>query len=776
MTLAPDCPFRYISCGRVIGVHVMTIVDPAGRSPAAGGSRAIAVTRRGLLRGAALSAGGLLIGLHLPSRAVAQNTVTMQIVSRMNAWLHIGRDNRITFLLGRSEMGQGVHTGLATLIAEELDVDPLKVTIRNAPADQAYRNTYMVKAMLSGNQADSLSGFPLWALERLGRVIGQQVTGGSTSLRGGFQNLRLAGAEARIRLIEAAATKWGMLARDCETANGIITHRPSGSTLPYGAVADAAAKLDTPDKVVLKPRSAWRLIGKQDKRVDTPAKVDGSAVFGLDVRQDGQLFAAVQWSPHFGATLKSLDPTAAMQRPGVKAVVPLKDGFAVVADNSWRAMQAREAAKAEWQPGPEPAFDDALLWKRLGDLVNTDGKTAHGAGDVDKALGSAATVITAEYRLPFLAHATMEPMNATAKLGPDGLDIWVPTQAQEMAQKTAAEATGLSADRVRVHTTYLGGGFGRRAEADFVMAAAAVAKAVTGQAVQVMWPREEDMRRDFYRPAALHRVKIGLDGRGRLMAWKHDLATPSIMKRVFPPVTWLGPDETAIEGCIDGIYAIPNTALKYVAAETPVPVGFWRSVGHSHSAFVKESLVDEAAHAARQDPLEYRRMLLADRPRHRAVLDLAAAKAGWNEALPTGSARGIALHESFGSIVAIVAEVTMSGGKMKINRITCAADAGTIVNPAIVAGQLSGGALFGLTAALYGRVTLKDGAVQESNFHDYRMLGMAEAPPVSVHLVPSEAPPGGIGEPGVPPAAPALANAIFAATGKRLRELPITLA
>lgn len=751
----------------------MTETETTHRQPSF--SHAV-VTRRALLRGAAISAGGLLIGMHLPSRAGAQNTVTQPAISRMNAWLHIGRDNRITFVLARSEMGQGAHTGLATLIAEELDVDPLKVTIRNAPADKAYRNIYMVKSMLSGDQADSLSGLPLWALDRLGGVIGQQVTGGSTSLRDGFRTLRLAGAEARWRLVEAAAAKWGVAARDCSTADGVITHKPSGSMLHYGAVADDAARLKPPADIPLKDRKTWRLIGSYDRRVDTRNKIDGTAVFGLDVRRDNQLFAAVQLAPHFGATLKSLDDAEAMKRPGVQAVVPLGAGFAVVADNSWRAMQAREAVRAEWTPGPENSLDDGALWSRFARLIETEGKTTHVVGDADRLIGSAARVITAEYRLPFLAHATMEPMNATARLGADGLDIWVPTQAQEMAQKAAAEATGLSADRVRIHTTYLGGGFGRRAEADFVHAAAMVARAVTGRTVQVMWPREEDMRHDFYRPAALHRVKLGLDSAGRLVAWKHDLASPSIMKRVFPPVTWMGPDQTSIEGCLDGGYRIPNTALKYVGADTPVPVGFWRSVGHSHSAFVKESLIDEAAHAAKQDPLSYRMALLQDRPRHRAVLDLIASRSNWNTSLPAGRGRGLALHESFGSIVAIVAEVTVSGTEVKIDRLTCVADAGTVVNPAIVKAQLRGGALFGLTAALYGRVTLKDAAVQEGNFDEYRLLGMAEAPPVDVHLVPSEAPPGGIGEPGVPPAAPALANAIFAATGKRLRELPVSLA
>lgn len=746
---------------------------PSRRAPSS--RRPLTVSRRGLLRGAGLAAGGLLIGLDLPRPAGAQSPVSVPLVARFNAWLHIGRDDRITFLLDRSEMGQGIHTGLATLIAEELDVDPLKVTIRNAPADKVYRNTYMIKSMLSGNRAEELSGFPLWALERLGRLVGQQVTGGSTSLRGGFLHLRQAGAEARLRLVQAAATRWGVPVAECTTSDGTIQHQPSGRSLFYGAVADAAARLDPPSDVPLKAPADWRLIGRHATRVDTAAKVDGSAVFGLDVRQPDQLFAAVQWGPHFGAVLKSLDADPAQAMPGVKAVVPLDGGFAVVADNSWRAIQARSLVKAEWTPGPDAGFDDALLWRRMGALIGTEGKHAHETGDVDQALGAAASVITAEYRLPFLAHATMEPMNATVMVGPDGVDVWVPTQAQEMAQKAAAAATGVSEDRVRIHTTYLGGGFGRRAEADFVTAAATVAKAVTGRPVQVMWPREEDMRRDFYRPAALHRVKLGLDGSGNLIAWKHDLASPSIMKRVFPAVTWLGPDETAIEGCLDGSYAIPNTALKYVDIGTPVPVGFWRSVGHSHSAFVKECLIDEAATAAKQDPVEYRRRLLSGKPRHRAVLDMAAEKAGWGQALPTGSGRGIALHESFGSIVAMVAEISVDGSGLKLDRVVCAADAGTLVNPAIVEAQLTGGALFGLTAALYGQVTLKNGAVEEGNFDSYRMLRMEDAPPVEVHLVSSAAPPGGIGEPGVPPAAPALANAIFAATGKRLRELPVRL-
>ncbi|HEX6957784.1 MAG TPA: molybdopterin cofactor-binding domain-containing protein [Ferrovibrio sp.] len=738
--------------------------------------RRLALTRREALRGAALSAGGLLIGLQLPAKAArGQNAVNMPLVARLNAWLHIGRDDRITFLLDRSEMGQGAHTGLATLIAEELDVDPMQVTIRNAPADKAYRNVYLVKSMLTGGKAERLSGLPLWAVERLGRLVGQQVTGGSTSIRGGFEPMRRAGAEARFRLVQAAAARWQVPADECTTAAGIVTHEPSGQSLSYGAVADAAAQIEPPDKIPLRPRSAWRLIGKHDQRVDTEAKVTGKAVFGLDVRQPDQLFAAMQWAPHFGAKLKSLESAEALKRPGIKAVVPLADGFAVVADNSWRAMQARSAVTAEWTPGPESGFDDAALWRRLHDAIDGEGKLAHKTGDVDKALGGAAKIVSAEYRLPFLAHATMEPMNATALVGPDGVDVWAPTQAQEAVQQAAAKAIGVSEDRVRVHTTYLGGGFGRRSEADFVAAAAQVAKAVTGRPVQVMWPREEDMRHDFYRPAALHRIKTGLDGAGRPIAWKQDLASPSIMRRVFPPTTWLGPDETSIEGSLDGVYGIPNAALEYVAAETPVPVGFWRSVGHSHNAFVKECMIDEAAHAAGQDPFAYRRALLAGSPRHLAVLELAAARAGWGTPLAAGKGRGIALHESFGTIVAMVAEISVDDGRIKPDRIVCAADAGTVINPAIAVAQLSGGAIFGLTAALYGRVTLQNGAVQEGNFDTYQMLHMADAPRVDVHLIGSEAAPGGLGEPGVPPAAPALANAVFAATGERLRNLPLSL-
>lgn len=739
-------------------------------------ARPFSPTRRGLLRGAGLTAGGLLIGMSLPPVARGQTAVSVPLVARLNAWLHIGRDDRITFLIDRSEMGQGAHTGLATLLAEELEVDPLKVIIRNAPADKAYRNVYMIKSMLSGGKAESLSGLPLWGLEQVGRLIGQQVTGGSTSIRGGFDSLRRAGAEARLRLVQAAAERWAVPPAECAAADGMVRHPSSNRSLSYGALADAASALDAPDDVALKPRADWRLIGRHDRRVDTFEKINGAADFGLDVREPDQLFAAIRWAPAFGATLKSLDDRAALARPGVRAVVPLADGFAVVADNTWRAMQACDAVTAQWtRPEMDGGFDDAMLWRRLNAMVDTEGKEAHKAGDVDKALGAAATVISADYRLPFLAHATMEPMNATVRIGPDGVDVWVPTQAQTMAQKAAASVTGVSEDRVRIHTTYLGGGFGRRAEADFVAVAATVAKAVTGKPVQVMWPREQDMRRDFYRPAALHRVKLGLDAQGRLVAWKHALASPSIMKRIFAAATWLGPDETAIEGCLDGTYAIPNTAVKYVAVDTPVPVGFWRSVGHSHSAFVKESLIDEAAYATKQDPLEYRLHLLASRPRHRRVLELAAAKAGWTSALNEGQGRGIALHESFGSIVAMVAQVNIRDGNLVIERITVAADAGTVVNPSIVKAQLSGGAIFGLTAALHGSITLKDAAVQEGNFDTYRMLQMADTPPVEVHLVDSDVPPGGIGEPGVPPVAPALTNAIFAASGKRLRALPVSL-
>ncbi|MFN4309221.1 MAG: molybdopterin cofactor-binding domain-containing protein [Ferrovibrio sp.] len=739
--------------------------------------RPFSPTRRGLLRGAGLTAGGLLIGTTLPVQAArGQSAVSLPLVARFNAWLHIGRDDRITFLIDRSEMGQGAHTGLTTLLAEELEVDPLKVTVRNAPADKAYRNVYMIKSMLSGGKAESLSGLPLWGLEQIGRLIGQQVTGGSTSIRGGYDSLRRAGAEARMRLIQAAAERWKIPASECRADNGMVLDRSGSRSLSYGALADAAAALDAAGDPALKPRSAWRLIGRHDRRVDIIDKINGSADFGLDIREPDQLFAAIRWAPAFGATLKGLDDRAALARPGVKAVVRLADGFAVVANNTWRAMQACDEVHAEWaRPDVDGGFDDAMLWRRLNAMVDTEGKEAHKAGDVDKALGAAATVISADYRLPFLAHATMEPMNATVRLGPDGVDVWVPTQAQTMAQKAAAAVTGVSEDRVRIHTTYLGGGFGRRAEADFVSVAAAVAKAVAGKPVQVMWPREQDMRRDFYRPAALHRVKLGLDVQGRLVAWKHALASPSIMKRIFAAATWLGPDETAIEGCLDDTYAIPNTAVKYVAVDTPVPVGFWRSVGHSHSAFVKESLVDEAAHAAKQDPLNYRLQLLANRPRHRRVLELAAGKAGWGTPLGENEGRGIALHESFGSIVAIVVQVALHDSKLKIDRLTIAADAGTVINPAIVKAQLSGGAIFGLTAALHGRLTLKDAAVQEGNFDSYRMLSMADTPPIDVHLVESDAPPGGIGEPGVPPVAPALTNAIFAASGQRLRSLPVAL-
>ncbi|WP_430398010.1 molybdopterin cofactor-binding domain-containing protein [Ferrovibrio sp.] len=733
------------------------------------------INRRDLLKG--IAATGLLVGMPLPFEAQAQAQQRVRSVQsfQLGIWLHIGADDRATVLLCQSEMGQGVHTVLPTLVAEELDMPLERIDVRNAPADAIYRNTYLVKAMLAGGSPEKLSATADWLLERMGRVAGQQITGGSSSVRWLFQPLRRAGAVARLQLVQAAANAWGVAVNECRAEAGRVLHAGSGRSLGYGELAEAAASLPAPADVALKAPEQWSLLGKPQQRLDTPAKIDGSARFGIDVREPGQLFAVVRFAPQLGARLKSLDGAKALALPGVKAVVALDNGFAVVADSTWRALSARDAVTAQWGPGAQDLLDSATLW-RMYEQSFVTGKPdkAVSQGDADKALAAAATTLDAEYRLPLLAHAALEPMNATVRLGRDGfVDVWAPTQGQDLARKAASDATGIDADKVRVHTTFLGGGFGRRAEGDFVAVAARVAKAVPGLPIQVLWPREEDMRNDFYRPASLHRLRVGLDMAGNITAWKQTIACPSIMRRVFPPSRFLGPDETAFEGAHEAAYAIPDLRLDWLPVETPVPVGFWRSVGHSHTAFVKETMIDQAALQAGIDPLAYRMKLLANAPRHQAVLELVAAKAGWSAPLLPGQGRGLALHTSFGAIVAQVVELELDKGKPRLSRITVAADIGRVLNPNIAEAQFSGAVVFALAAALHGEVTLKNGGVVEENFDSYQMPRLADAPPIAVHFIASDAPPGGAGEPGVPPLAPALANAIQRAGGPRLTRLPI---
>ena len=747
--------------------------------------------RRQLLSGAAAGIAGLLLPFSLePSAraAIVSGTTgatsttgpagaTGTAGSEINAWLRIGTDESITILIGRSEMGQGVYTALPMLLAEELECDWRRVRVEAAPAAAAYRNLYVVKDMLTGGHADPAPGLAGemrdWALSLAAGPFSQQVTGGSTSVRGGFEPLRRAGAQARHRLIAAAARNWGVSPAECLARAGLVHHEASGWSLSYGALAAAAADLPSPGSVVLKPPGAWRLLGTAVPRLDLPAKVTGEAIFGIDVRRPGMLFAAIMASPVFGGRVKSVDAAKVQSLPGVVAVVAIPDGVAVVADSTFRASRALAALPVVWDEGANAGLDTAQIFEGFRQALSEEGRIAERRGDAAAALAGAARQLTLDYELPFLAHATMEPMNCTAEVGPDGVDVWAPTQAQDGARAAAATAAGVSADRVRIHTTYLGGGFGRRAESDMVTQAVVIAKAL-GRPVQAIWSREEDMRHDFYRPGTVQRLRIGLDAAGLPVAWHHRIVCPSILDRIMAAATWLKPDQTSVEGAVGLPYDLRNLTVDYVKRNTPVPVGFWRSVGHSHTAFVTESAIDEVAAAGGRDPLALRRLLLRGNPRVRAVLDLAASEAGWGRPLPPGSGRGIALHVSFGSIVAEVAEVAVAAdGTIRVPRVVCAIDCGTVIHPDIVVAQMQSGILFGLTAALAGEITLAKGRIEQGNFDDYPMLHLAESPQIAVHVIESGERPGGVGEPGTPPIAPALANAFYAATGKRIRRLPL---
>jgi isoquinoline 1-oxidoreductase beta subunit len=730
------------------------------------------LNRRQVLAGAA--AGALVLGLQLTGRADAAGMTAPEAAKgTFNAWLRIAADDSVTIIVSQSEMGQGVYTALPMLVAEELECDWSKVTVEAAPPDDAYKNLYAVKDALSGSHAEELTGAKDWVVTRFARILGEQFTGGSSSVRGGYLPLRQAGASAREMLRSAAATAWNVPVEECSADNGRIVHSKSGRSTTYGALASAAALLDRPDGVPLKPKQTWRLLGKPVPRLDIVAKVTGQAQFGIDVRLPDMLFAAVQACPVFGGKLKRFDKAAVMQMPGVKQVVGLDDAVAVVADSTWRAKQALAALPVTWDEGTAAGVSSDGILADFQAGFGESGSAVYKVGDAPAAMAAAARRISAEYRVPFLAHATMEPMNCTAWVTENSAEVWVPTQAQQRAQAAAAKAAGLSQSQVRIHTTLLGGGFGRRFETDSLIQAVTVAKAVAVP-VQLLWSREEDMRHDFYRPAMVGRLEAGLHSDGMPVAWTHRIVGPSIMSRVYPPVTWMGPDSTSIEGAIELPYAIPNVRVSYVVRQTPVPVGFWRSVGHSHNAFIKESFLDEVAAAGGKDPVALRRALLELLPRDRAVLERAVSAAGWEKPLPPGSGRGVALHRSFGSIVAEVAEVEVgTDGALRVHRVVCAVDCGTVINPDIVEAQMQGAIVFGLTAALYGAITIDKGRVVEGNFDAYQMLRLAETPAIEVYILPSDAPPGGVGEPAVPPIAPAVANAVFAATGKRVRSLPL---
>jgi isoquinoline 1-oxidoreductase beta subunit len=704
------------------------------------------LNRREFLKRTAAGGSGLIIGFYLPRKSEAFAAESPTAAFAPNAWIRVAPDNSVTLVIDKSEMGQGVVTSLAMLLAEELECDWKKIRTEFAPADKAYFNT----------------------------LFGQQGTGGSTSVRSSWQSLSKAGAAAREMLIAAAAQRWNVEKSACRAESGAVIHTATKRRLSYGQLATAAAKLPPPEQAALKEPKDYKLIGKATKRLDTPAKTNGRARFGIDVREPGMLHAVVARCPVFGGKVTKFDDTKAKAVPGVKRVVQVTGGVAVVADNTWSAMEGRRALDITWDEGPNASASSEAIRKLFMERAEQAGAVARKEGDAPAALAAAAKKIEAVYETPFLAHACMEPMNCAAHVRADGCDVWVPTQFQTATQNTAARVTGLKPEQVRVHTTFLGGGFGRRAEQDFVTDAVEVSKAV-GAPVLVTWAREDDIQHDFYRPATYNKLAAGLDADGWPVAWTHRIIGPSIFSRFFPGAVQNGLDRSSVEGASDFGYALPNLLVDYVLTETAVPVGFWRSVGHSQNAFITECFLDEVARAGGKDPYELRRRLLAKAPRHLGVLELAATKAGWGKPLPSGRTRGIAVMSSFGSFVAEAAEVSVNRkeGSVRVHRVVAAVDCGRHVNPDTIAAQMESAIVYGLTAALHGAITIDRGRVEQSNFHDYEMLRINEMPEVEVHIMPSNEAPGGIGEPGTPPIAPAVCNAIFAATGKPIRRLPI---
>ncbi|MDB5900281.1 MAG: acylaldehyde oxidase, partial [Ramlibacter sp.] len=711
----------------------------------------------------------------------------------LNGWIKIMSDGGVVLAMPRSEMGQGVHTALPQLAAEELDVALSSVRIEQAGWDAIYGNV----ALLLGNlpfhpsEEEHEDGFgrvkaSRWLLTKVGRELGINATGGSSSVADAWDVVRIAAATARASLVGAASLQWKLPAEELSVTNGVVGH-PSGRSASYGELARAAAATP-PGNVRLKDRKAWQVIGRPVARLDIPAKVDGSAQFGLDVRLPGLRFAAVRLCPMLGGSPGRVDGKAALALPGVERLVLLPAyagataGFAVIADNSWRARQAVDAVEVEWRQRPAGALDSRTVSRQLEEAVRSgEGFEFHARGNVESATRDSASAVEAWYSAPFLAHATLEPMNATARVSDGRVEVWAPTQVPQLCRDTAARVAGVPVDKVDVHVTLLGGGFGRRLEVDYVAQAVRVAMDVPGVPVQLAWSREEDTTHDFYRPMQVARLRASFDQARQPLSLQiksaGDAISPRWIERGMPalagPVEM--PDKTASEGLFDQPYQFAHQRIEHVFAHTGVPVGFWRSVGHSHNAFFLESFIDEIAAEAGRDPLELRRDLLKDAGRHLAVLNLAADRAGWaTRPLAPGRARGIALHESFGSVVAQVAEVSLEKGQARVHRVFCAIDCGTVVNPAIVAQQIEGAVIFGLTAALFGRIDIHDGVVQQGNFSAYPMLRLGSAPHVETWIVTSDRPPGGVGEPGVPPVAPAVANGLFALTGKRHRSLPFS--
>jgi isoquinoline 1-oxidoreductase beta subunit len=709
------------------------------------------VDRREFLKTSAAITGGLCIAAYIPEiRAGARELAAVpQGAFAPNAFVRIASDDTVTVIVNHSEMGQGVYTSLPMLLNEELEADWSKIKVEAAPVDPSYNHT----------------------------IYGVQMTGGSSTTPSEWERFRKMGAMARIMLVEAAATKWNVPPASCKVAKGFVIHAESGRKASYGSLTEAASQLEPPANVPLKDPAKFTLVGKSTRRLDTPSKINGTAQFGLDVRIPGMLFAVVARPPVFGGKISRVDSADTMKIAGVRAVERIPSGVAVIADRYWAAKVGRDKLKLTWDDGENAGLSTSKMTEEFSKASASPGNIARKNGDPQGALSSAAKTVTAEYDVPYLAHAMMEPLNCVVDLRADSCELWTGTQFETVDRAAAARVSGLPPEKVKVNTTLLGGGFGRRANpaSDFIVEAVHVAK-VAKAPVKVVWTREDDLAGGWYRPKWHDRFAAGLDAEGNPVAWTHTIVGQSIAAGTpFEPLMVKnGVDSTSVEGAADILYGIPNLQVDLHTPKIGVPVQWWRSVGHSHTGFSVEAFLDEVAYAGKKDPYELRRKLLAKEPRMLGVLNLAAERANWGKPLPKGVARGIATHFSFETYVAQVIEASVErNGNVKVHRVVCAVDCGRVINPDIVKAQMEGGIVFGLTAALKTEITLENGRVQQKNFHDYQMLRMFESPVIEVYIVPSDVSPTGVGEPSVPPVAPALVNAIFAATGKRIRSLPI---